>query len=387
MLDRTPGSSRYAYPECERRFLLARVPPSAHSAVEITDRYLDGTTLRLRRMRARNGRLIHKLGQKVRPNSDDPSVVLMTNIYLSEAEHSTLTSVPSAWLEKTRFRLEHDGCEMAVDFFHGHLEGLILAEASFVDVDEMGAFPAPEFAVADVTADDRYTGGALARADPDALPDLLAAARQPVEWAQWHDAYSDPDSPLSRRLTVVQAHIRRSLDTAPDGPIRAVCLCAGEGSDLLPVLAEHPRRGDMEGRLVERDPGLAERARERARDLGLTGVEVLTADAAEASAYASSVPAQLVMVCGVFGNLTNDDVRHTISRLPMLCAPAATVMWTRHRQPPDLTPAIRRWFTESGFEEVAFDSPGSGAFGVGCHRLAAEPAPLAPEVRLFTFVR
>jgi hypothetical protein len=93
------------------------------------------------------------------------------------------------------------------------------------------------------------------------------------------------------------------------------------------------------------------------------------------------------MVCGVFGNITDDDVHHTISRLPMLCAPGAAVIWTRHRQPPDLTPTIRSWFSESGFEEVTFDSPGEGAFGVGSHRLVEDPLPLAPAVRLFTFIR
>jgi hypothetical protein len=41
-------------------------------------------------------------------------------------------------------------------------------------------------------------------------------------------------------------------------------MCAGEGRDLLEVLADHPRSGDVGGRLVELNPELAGRAAARA---------------------------------------------------------------------------------------------------------------------------
>jgi hypothetical protein len=68
-----------------------------------------------------------------------------------------------------------------------------------------------------------------------------------------------------------------------------------------------------------------------------------------------------------------------------LCAPGALVLWTRHRRPPDLTPAIRSWFGEAGFCEEAFDTSQDGFMSVGAHRLAGEPATLALGQRLFTF--
>ncbi len=115
------------------------------------------------------------------------------------------------------------------------------------------------------------------------------------------------------------------------------------------------------------------------------GIEVLCGDAA-ASAYAGAVPADLVLVCGVFGNITDDDIRHTIDALPGLCAPGATVVWTRHRRAPDLTVDIRRWFTMAGFEEVGFTGVDDFLFGVGAHRLVGARAAFAPDRRLFTFV-
>jgi hypothetical protein len=67
-----------------------------------------------------------------------------------------------------------------------------------------------------------------------------------------------------------------------------------------------------------------------------------------------AVPADLVLVCGVFGNISDDDVKTTVLALPTLCAHGGTVIWTRHRREPDLTGAIRTWFKEAGFVERAF---------------------------------
>jgi hypothetical protein len=35
----------------------------------------------------------------------------------------------------------------------------------------------------------------------------------------------------------------------------------------------------------------------------------------------------LVLVCGVFGNISAKDIEGTIARLPQLCADGATVIW------------------------------------------------------------
>jgi len=199
-----------------------------------------------------------------------------------------------------------------------------------------------------------------------------------VDWARWHDAYDD-DSPLARRLVVVQARIRELLDRAPPGPIRVVSLCAGQGRDLLPVVATHPRGVDVHARLVELDP------RNVAAITPMPNVEVVQGDAALLSAYEGAVPADVVLACGVFGNITDDDIARTIAHLPMLCAGDAGVIWTRGPSDPDLRPAIRRWFAMHGFEEEFFLAE-PDAFGVGAHRLTGEPRPLDPAVKLFSFV-
>ncbi|HEX3780056.1 MAG TPA: class I SAM-dependent methyltransferase family protein [Pseudonocardiaceae bacterium] len=205
-------------------------------------------------------------------------------------------------------------------------------------------------------------------------------------WAEWHRDYDDPGSLLSRRLELVQGHLRAEFDRSPSGEIRLVSLCAGQGRDVIGVLAGHPRRDDVRARLVELDERNVALARQTSRAAGLDGVEVAQADAGITDACAGAVPAQIVVVCGIFGNITADDIQTTVAALPSLCAPGALVLWTRHRRSPDLTPAIRSWFAAAGFGEEAFDVSQDGFMSVGAHRLTGEPVPLVPGQRLFTFV-
>ena len=202
------------------------------------------------------------------------------------------------------------------------------------------------------------------------------------DWHEWHTAYDRPGSPLGLRLAAVQRCIREAFDAAPPGPIRIVSVCAGEGRDVLGVLEDHPRRADVRGRLVELDPVLADTARAHAP----TGIEVLCADAGTTAAYTGVVPADVVLVCGVFGNITDGDMMRTIDMLATLCAPNAAVIWTRHRRRPDATPAVRQRFADNGFDELAFITAEETLFSVGMHRLLAPPRRFAGGARLFDFV-
>jgi hypothetical protein len=202
-------------------------------------------------------------------------------------------------------------------------------------------------------------------------------------WHAWHSAYDDPHSNMSRRLVLVQDRIRAWLDSAPPGRLTVLSMCAGQGRDLLGVLPTHPRRHDVTAHLVELDPGLAATAARAADGLN---VRVIVGDAALTDQYAGLVPADLVLVCGVFGNLSDADVEATIDAGTQLCATGGTVVWTRNRRAPDLVPQICAWYEERGFERVWLSPPGT-TIGVGVHRFTGQPAPLATGVRLFTFQR
>lgn len=205
------------------------------------------------------------------------------------------------------------------------------------------------------------------------------------EWIDWHRGY-DRDTGLASRLEIVQRLIRETLDEQSAGAIRVISLCAGDGRDLLGVLRDHPRRDDVRARLVELEPELAAAGRQQALNDRLAGVDFRHGDASVTSAYAGAVPADLVVACGIFGNITDGDVRNTIDQLPRLCGPRATVIWTRGRFEPDLTPTIRTWFAAAGFAELAFVPVPESTATVGANRLEVEPGRFRPDQRLFTFL-
>lgn len=160
-----PAESKYARVERERRYLVQDLPegltrPDPH--VQITDNYITGTRLRLRKVREpRTNKWTVKLTQKFAPDPNDFSRTLITNIYLNALEAETLAVFDTNEIRKNRYAFEFAGRKFSVDMFLGDLFGLVLAEVSFETDEELGNFSKPPFAVADVTNIALFTGGRL----------------------------------------------------------------------------------------------------------------------------------------------------------------------------------------------------------------------------------
>ena len=212
------------------------------------------------------------------------------------------------------------------------------------------------------------------------------------DWIAWHQEYAEPGSSLARRLVVVQGYIRAALEVLGTGtltePVRVLSLCAGDGRDLLPVLADTDDGRRLRARLVELDPRLARRARDCARRLELTDTEIVRGDAGITTACAGVAPAHLVVACGIFGNITAQDARRTVVSLRALTAPEGFVVWSRGRRPDsDPSREVRTWFRQAGFVERSFSAPPDARFRVGLTQLSAAAAhAYQPGVRLFSFV-
>lgn len=202
------------------------------------------------------------------------------------------------------------------------------------------------------------------------------------DWHRWHDAYDDPASSLSRRLAVVRRRIDEVLSHGRTTSI--LSLCAGDGRDVIPALAAQRTPRNVAVTLVEADPALAAAAAKRAAQAGVP-VDVVVGDAGAPATWAAVPPVDLLLLCGIFGNISPDDIRRTIRSTPQLLAPGGVVIWTRGGRKPDLRRQVRQWFRTAGLDELSFDQEPEG-YGVGVNRRTKTDVALAalPD-RLFTF--
>ena len=158
--------SKYALVERERRYLLRDLPEGITRAdphLQITDNYMTGSRLRLRKVREpRSNKWTAKLTQKFAPNPDDLARTIITNTYLNALEAETLSSLfNSNEIRKNRYHFEFEGRKFSADMFLGDLFGLVLAEVGFETDEELDNFPDPAFALADVTNEPLFTGARL----------------------------------------------------------------------------------------------------------------------------------------------------------------------------------------------------------------------------------
>ena len=157
--------SKYAHVERERRYLLNDLPEGLARTdphVQITDNYITGTRLRIRKVRdPKTNKWTVKFTQKFAPDPRDLSRTLITNTYLTALEAETLAVFEANEIRKNRYYFDFEGRRFSVDMFLGDLFGLVLAETSFETDEEMDVFATPPFVLADVTNNEIFSGGRL----------------------------------------------------------------------------------------------------------------------------------------------------------------------------------------------------------------------------------
>jgi len=209
----------------------------------------------------------------------------------------------------------------------------------------------------------------------------------PKDWFEWHDLYKT-EPKLQQRLEIVQEYIGSAIDGSLPGIIRVVSVCAGDGRDLLGKLLIHPRAKDVSARLVEINPQLVERGRTAIELAGFSKqLELINGDATDSSNYTGAVPADIVIVCGVFGNLSDEtELKRLIGNLAFLSKKGSFVIWTRgHSNGIPYSETVRKVFHDADFEEISFRLTLTGDMGVGIHRYLGEGLPLPKDQKLFVF--
>jgi hypothetical protein len=191
-----------------------------------------------------------------------------------------------------------------------------------------------------------------------------------TDWVAWHEAYDDPSSSLARRLGVVRRRLGAVLDAAAGERRQVLSLCAGDGRDVIRVLAARAASSaSVSALLVEWNEALSRRAADAASSSGLTAVEVRCADAGDPASFADVLPVDVLLLCGIFGNIEHRCVKDVVEVVPDLLAPGGYVIWTRGASEPDRRPEVRSWFRAVDLAEVSFDGA-PATFGVGVNQLA-----------------
>jgi CYTH domain-containing protein len=166
------SAHKYARIERERRFLVEQFPAQANivGIRRIADLYIDNTALRLREQTEQAGAVVFRLTQKIPARALGAQQGFITNMYLSKEEFCVLAQLSGKKLSKTRYSVPPFG----IDVFEGELAGLLLAEAEFDSADAADSLTLPSFLRAEVSADDRFTGGRLARASRSEVQNWLS---------------------------------------------------------------------------------------------------------------------------------------------------------------------------------------------------------------------
>jgi CYTH domain-containing protein len=157
--------SKYARIEREKRYLLRDLPEGITRTdphLQITDNYITGTRLRIRKAREpRTNKWTVKFTQKYAPDPNDLARTIITNTYLNALEAEVLSVFNTNEIRKNRYYFEFEGRKFSADMFLGDLFGLVLAEVSFETDEDLDTFPKPPFALIEVTNEPLFTGGRL----------------------------------------------------------------------------------------------------------------------------------------------------------------------------------------------------------------------------------
>jgi hypothetical protein len=207
-------------------------------------------------------------------------------------------------------------------------------------------------------------------------------------WSDWpQEAYRQQR--YEQRLSKVREHFTECLDNAPRGPVRVLSLCAGDGRDVIGGLGSHPRRTDVTAWLIESNrQSVALGVRQAASARLEKAVNFLCGDATAYAAYKNITPADIVLLCGVWGHVRADERELLVRAVASLCKPGGSVIWTRGVLP-DTTrlQQIQLHFAALPWEEVRVSITSDHRWAVATYRYSGPPRELPRSGRLFRFQR
>ncbi|MNR04651.1 hypothetical protein D3C85_1206300 [compost metagenome] len=153
------------------------------------------------------------------------------------------------------------------------------------------------------------------------------------------------------------------------------------------MLAHYPNSDNIHSYLVEIDERLVQECKHTVSDRGLQNVTVVKGDASLLRTYRDVIPADLILLCGIFGNIANEDILNTIESLAQLSKQGTRVVWTRNLRDPKVVPMIRHSFTANDFKEVDYRTTSDDSYAIGIYEFYGLSQRLKDDIQLFTFIK
>jgi hypothetical protein len=205
-------------------------------------------------------------------------------------------------------------------------------------------------------------------------------------WSGWPEKVYQQNL-YQQRLASVQQHLTRCLDSVPAGRVCILSVCAGDGRDVIGVLTAHPRRRDVSARLVELDPHSVATGVQSVAAAGLQDVVTfLHADATTYATYQGLTPAEIVLLCGVWGHVPADQRRAVVDALATFCTPGGSLVWTRGiAKGVTRVQEIESLFANSAWEQVGRDITADNNWVVASYRYSGPARTLPASGQIFNF--
>lgn len=146
---------KYSELEIERRWLVDEtLLPELDSFPMrlITDKYLDNSRLRLRKVEYR-GELLYKLCKKYGKTSEISEPI--TNLYLSREEYHALAHIPGQELIRERYSYSCQGVDFSINVIVGK-KAPVVVEAEFESEADAYECEPPPFCTQEVSSDSSY---------------------------------------------------------------------------------------------------------------------------------------------------------------------------------------------------------------------------------------
>jgi hypothetical protein len=156
---------------------------------------------------------------------------------------------------------------------------------------------------------------------------------------------------------------------------------------VIGVVGSHPRRSDVTAWLVEQNPQSVAAGVCRLADAGLeNSVAFLTGDATLYTTYEKIAPADIVLLCGVWGHVPADERTQLVRALACLCKPAGAVIWTRGVAKGMIRlQQIQVHFAGSSWEQVRVSLTPDKNWAIVTHRCRGSACELPTSGQIFHF--